>query len=68
MIRCAMVGASGYTGAELAAMFADRAILHLDAPIVRVCGADGPTSPALEPSALPSVDAITQAIHRVANY
>lgn len=55
-------------GAELAAMFADRAILHLDAPIMRVCGADGPASPTSEPSALPSVDAITQAIHRVANY
>lgn len=55
-------------GAELAALFADRAILHLDAPIMRVCGADGPVTPASEPSALPSIDAITHAIQRVANY
>jgi pyruvate/2-oxoglutarate/acetoin dehydrogenase E1 component len=55
-------------GAELAAMFADQAILHLDAPIMRVCGNREPASPASEPSALPSVDAITDAILHVANY
>lgn len=55
-------------GAELAALFADHAILHLDAPVMRVCGADGPATPAAEASALPSVAAITAAIVEVANY
>jgi pyruvate/2-oxoglutarate/acetoin dehydrogenase E1 component len=55
-------------GAELAALFADQAILHLDAPVLRVCGADDPATPATESSALPSVDAITAAIQQVAHY
>lgn len=55
-------------GAELAALFADDAILHLDAPVVRVCGTAGHPTPGTESSAAPSVDEITHAIRRVAEY
>ncbi len=52
---------------ELAALFADEAILHLDAPIVRVSGRQGLPYPD-EAGACPSVQAIADAIDRVVNY
>lgn len=55
-------------GAELAAILADRAILHLDAPIVRVSGREGPLAYPDEMSGLPSVAAIADAIHQVVTY
>jgi len=61
-------GLSFGPGAELAALLAERAILHLDAPIVRVTGRDGPLARADEMSGLPSVAAIADAIHQVATY
>ncbi len=58
----------GGLGAELAAHFADTAILHLDAPILRVTGADAPRSAADEDAALPAVAEVAEAITRVASY
>lgn len=55
-------------GAELAAILSDRAILRLDAPIVRVTGRDGPHVFTDEMAGLPSVAAIAAAIHRVVTY
>ncbi len=54
--------------AEVAALLADRAILHLDAPIRRVGGAAGPLAYTEEGRALPSVDALVAAIREVVNY
>ncbi|WAS94043.1 transketolase C-terminal domain-containing protein [Nannocystis punicea] len=61
-------GLSSGPGAELAAILADRAILHLDAPIVRVAGREGPLARADEMSGLPSVAALVDAIHQVVTY
>lgn len=55
-------------GAELSALFADEAILHLDAPVVRVTGAEAPLRFGAESAALPSVSDIADAIARVAHY
>lgn len=56
-------------GAELAALFADRSILHLDAPVLRVCGeAEGLVSAHDEVTASPSAAAIADAIARVVHY
>jgi pyruvate dehydrogenase E1 component beta subunit len=55
-------------GAELVALLADRAILHLDAPVLRVTGADGPFTGRDEAAGLPSVEAIAAAIATVAHY
>lgn len=55
-------------GAELAGLFADQAILYLDAPIVRVAGADAPQGPDAEGAALPTVSRIAEAVTHVANY
>ncbi len=63
----------GGIGAELAALFADRSILHLDAPILRVCGElDGP-APGLvagheEHRASPTAARIAAAITHVVHY
>ncbi|MCA9691626.1 MAG: hypothetical protein KC636_18620, partial [Myxococcales bacterium] len=54
--------------AELAALFADAAILHLDAPVLRVGGEAGPLGRDAEGRALPSVAAITEAILRVVTF
>lgn len=54
--------------AELVALLADRAILHLDAPVLRVGGAEGPLTGRGEDAGLPSVEAIAAAITRVATY
>ncbi len=55
-------------GGELAAVFADEAILHLDAPVIRVTGTPGPWPRVDEQAALPSVEAIHEAIARVVHY
>ena len=62
-------------GAELAALFADRSILHLDAPILRVTGAfdgsgtdAGLVSAREEHRASPSASAIAEAITHVVHY
>jgi len=69
--RAVLVSESPRTGgftAELAATLAQRAILHLEAPVERVSGFDTPVPYAHEDLYLPDVDRITAAIARVANF
>lgn len=61
-------GTDQAVAAELSALFADRCILHLDAPITRVGGHSGPVTAVGEAAALPSVDRIATAIRTVADY
>lgn len=62
--------ARGGPGAELAALLADRSILHLDAPILRVTGsaASGLVAGHEEAQACPSASAIAEAITQVVHY
>jgi pyruvate/2-oxoglutarate/acetoin dehydrogenase E1 component len=62
----------GGLGAELAALFAEHSILHLDAPILRVCGESDGDLPGLvagheehgaSPAAATIAEAITQVVH-----
>lgn len=55
-------------GAELAAIAAEKAILHLEAPILRVTGFDTPVPYALEAMYLPAADRIVEALVGVANF
>ncbi|MCA9680764.1 MAG: hypothetical protein KC457_01105 [Myxococcales bacterium] len=69
--RCALVYHGwpyGGVGAELAALFAERAILHLDAPILRVTGEAALLAGHDEAAACPSAQAIAQAIVDVVDY
>ena len=59
---------AGGVGAELSAFFADAAILHLDAPVLRVTGADAPLRPSDEGDAIPTVARVAEAITRSASY
>jgi len=52
-------------GAELAASIQERALLHLEAPILRVTGFDTPFPYTLEPDYLPDRDRVFDAIERV---
>jgi pyruvate dehydrogenase E1 component beta subunit len=58
---------SGF-GAELAATIAEKAILHLEAPIVRVAGLDTPFPYTLEHEYLPDADRILDAVERVVRF
>jgi 2-oxoisovalerate dehydrogenase E1 component beta subunit len=58
---------SGF-GAELAATLAEKAILHLDAPIVRVTGLDTPFPYTLEHEYLPDANRILDAVERVVRF
>jgi len=69
--RAVLVSEATRTGgyaAELAATLAERAILHLEAPVERVTGFDTPVPYAHEDKYLPDADRITAAIERVANF
>jgi pyruvate dehydrogenase E1 component beta subunit len=55
-------------GAELAATIQERAILHLEAPILRVTGFDTPFPYTLEHEYLPDADRILDAVQRVVNF
>lgn len=55
-------------GAELAATFADAAILQLDAPVRRVTGSAALVAAHEEPLASPTATAIVEAIVEVVNY
>jgi pyruvate/2-oxoglutarate/acetoin dehydrogenase E1 component len=55
-------------GAELAALFADQAILHLDAPILRVCGEHELVAGHEEHLHSPPAAAIAEAILQVVHY
>jgi 2-oxoisovalerate dehydrogenase E1 component beta subunit len=57
----------GY-GAEIAALIAEKAILHLEAPIARVAGLDTPFPYTLELEYLPSPERITKAISDIARF
>lgn len=57
----------GYA-AELAALLAERAILHLEAPVLRVTGHDAPLAHAFEDTYLPDPARVRAAIERVANF
>lgn len=55
-------------GAEIAAQVAERALLHLKAPIVRVAGFDVPFPYALEEEYMPNTNRVLNAIERVHNF
>lgn len=59
---------AGGVAAELAAHLADAAILSLDAPILRVSGAEPPLRPLDEADALPRVERVIEAVQRLARY
>jgi 2-oxoisovalerate dehydrogenase E1 component beta subunit len=58
---------SGF-GAELAATIAEKAILHLAAPIIRVTGFDTPFPYTLEHEYLPDADRVLDAAERVVSF
>lgn len=58
---------AGY-GAEIAALIAERAIDHLEAPIIRVTGFDTPFPYALEHLYMPDVERILDGVHKVVNF
>ena len=58
---------SGF-GAELAATIQEKAILHLEAPILRVTGFDTPFPYTLEHEYLPDANRILDAVERVVNF
>ena len=58
---------SGF-GAELSATIAEKAILHLEAPILRVTGFDTPFPYTLEHEYLPDADRILDAVERVVSF
>lgn len=55
-------------GAELAATIQERAMLHLEAPILRVTGFDTPFPYTLELEYLPDADRVLDAFERVVNF
>lgn len=57
----------GY-GAELAALIAEKALLHLEAPIARVAGFDTPFPYTLENEYLPSAERVAKAIRDTATF
>jgi 2-oxoisovalerate dehydrogenase E1 component beta subunit len=59
--------ACGY-GAELAAQISERALEYLEAPIVRVTGADTPFPYALESHYMPDADRILRGLQRVLKF
>jgi pyruvate dehydrogenase E1 component beta subunit len=59
---------TGGYGAEVAALIAEEALDYLQAPVVRVAGADTPFPYAVEGYYLPTVSRIHQALLRVAEY
>ena len=58
---------SGF-GGELAATIQEKAILHLEAPILRVTGFDTPFPYTLEREYLPDADRVLDAVERVVKF
>jgi 2-oxoisovalerate dehydrogenase E1 component beta subunit len=58
---------SGF-GAELAATIQEKAMLHLEAPVLRVTGFDTPFPYTLEHEYLPDADRILDAVERVVSF
>ncbi len=59
---------TGGYGAELAALIAEKALLSLEAPIVRVAGLDTPFPYALEDYYMPDANRVFKAIEKVAGF
>jgi 2-oxoisovalerate dehydrogenase E1 component beta subunit len=61
---------TGGPGGEIAALVAERAFEHLDAPVVRLAPPDTPVpySPPLEEAFLPSLDSVGKAIRALYDY
>ena len=61
---------TGGIGGELSAIIAEEAFEWLDAPVIRVASIDAPVpfAPQMEDYFLPSLDEITQAARKLANY
>jgi 2-oxoisovalerate dehydrogenase E1 component beta subunit len=61
---------TGGIGGELSAIIAEEAFEWLDAPVIRVASIDSPVpfAPQMEDYFLPSLDEITQAARKLANY
>jgi 2-oxoisovalerate dehydrogenase E1 component beta subunit len=59
---------TGSYAAEIAATLAERAILHLEAPVLRVSGFDTPVPLKFEDAYLPDSERVLAAIERVANF
>ena len=55
-------------GAEIAAQIAERGLLHLEAPIVRIAGFDVPFPYALEEEYMPNANRVLNAIEKVHNF
>ena len=55
-------------GAEIAAQIAERGLLHLKAPIIRVAGFDVPFPYALEEEYMPNANRVLKAIEKVHNF
>jgi len=55
-------------GAEIAAQIAERALLHLKAPIIRIAGFDVPFPYVLEDEYMPSANRVLTAIEKVHNF
>lgn len=55
-------------GAEIAAQIAERALLHLEAPIIRVAGFDTPFPYILEDEYMPNAERVLNAIEKVHNF
>lgn len=55
-------------GAEIAAQVAERALLNLEAPILRVTGFDTPFPYALEDAYMPDAASVVNAIHQSLNF
>ena len=55
-------------GAEIAAQIAERGLLHLEAPIVRVAGFDVPFPYVLEDEYMPNANRVLNAIDKVHNF
>lgn len=59
---------TGGFGGELAALIAEKAILHLEAPILRVAGFDTPFPYTLEHVYMPSPERVALAVGKVKNF
>lgn len=61
---------TGGIGGELAAIIAEEAFEHLDAPVMRVASADAPVpyAPPLEAAFLPGVDTVVAAARKLVKY
>jgi pyruvate/2-oxoglutarate/acetoin dehydrogenase E1 component len=55
-------------GAEIAAQIAERGLLYLEAPVIRVAGYDTPFPFILEDNYMPNASRVLRAIEKVHNF